>query len=322
MDGYTGSAFNRILIPLDGSPLAEQALPYARAVAASDARFIPIAVAPPPESDRDDVGRIVGSVDEVLARIEGELREQLLAAARTWLGDDTDIRPIVTTGDPAEEILRAAATCTIDLIALASHGRGSMGRALFGSVADRVSRASPVPVLIVRPRDAPIEISPIRIHRIVVPLDGSGLAANALPLAEALARRLDVPVVLVRAIEGVMVPAVYPDSFGLQVSEIEAMEADARGETAAVARNCGERGIAAHASVHAGWPFEVITSEATAGDLIVMTSHGRSGVRRWLLGSVAEKLIRSGPAPVMLVPVGARVPLTADLSSPSKLVEC
>lgn len=195
-----GSVFRRILVPLDGSFFAEQALPYALA-AAPNAEFVLLAVTPVPEAERNELGQVVASVDEVAPRLEAAARNGLRRVEGAWLNRCEHVRLEVASGDPAEEILRLAETAACDLIVIASHGRGAGGRLLFGSVADRVAHNSPIPVLIIRPVDTAIEVTRVELRRLIVPLDGSALAAQALPVAAALAKQDALPLVLLRAID-------------------------------------------------------------------------------------------------------------------------
>jgi nucleotide-binding universal stress UspA family protein len=199
------------------------------------------------------------------------------------------------------------------MIAMASHGRGMTGRLAFGSVADRIARCSAVPVLIVRPgAEAPGEPATIDIRRIVVPLDGSEVSTEALPVAVALARSTGAPVRLIQTVYPSAVllrssvgTSYYPREFlrdfanALTTSAAETLqqaESDVTAERVSVTRVVAE-----------GAPAAAIEPDIEDGDLIVMTSHGRSGLRRWLLSSVAEKQIRSGKVPVVLVPAKSRV---------------
>src|SRR6478672_7443853 len=117
MSGSGSTAFQRILVPLDGSFLAEQALPFADAISGG-AELILFSVAPPPEERRDFAGRVVSSADETEERENAEARKALRRAARVWLGERDRIRIEVVSGDPAEEILRMARVCDADLIVM------------------------------------------------------------------------------------------------------------------------------------------------------------------------------------------------------------
>ena len=141
--------------------------------------------------------------------------------------------------------------------------------------------------------------------RIVVPLDGSEFANISLTHAKLLARRLDVPVHLVRAIDPTVINRVGATSIGFDYSavdeliteeeqaattfidkQVEALEADGFSVTGVVLR---------------GYAAAAVNSTTQEGDLIVMASHGRSGVRRWFLGSVAEEIVRQSTVPVLLI---------------------
>jgi nucleotide-binding universal stress UspA family protein len=200
------------------------------------------------------------------------------------------------------------------MIAMASHGRGAVGRVIFGSVADRVARTAPVPILILRVPDDDADHGVV-VSRIVVPLDGSQIAERALPVAGALSRQLAAPVHVVRAVDPIstlpMAPAVFGAVPAVSADVTDQIWREAESEarstvTAAVSRLQAE-GIDASGGILNGSPFFAISEATQAGDLLVLTSHGRGGVRRWLLGSVAEKLLREADAPVLLVPAPERV---------------
>ena len=141
--------------------------------------------------------------------------------------------------------------------------------------------------------------------RIVVPLDGSEFANISLTHAKLLARRLDVPIHLVRAIDPTVINRVGATSIGFDYSavdeliteeeqaattfidkQVESLEADGFNVTGVVLR---------------GYAAAAVNSTTQEGDLIVMASHGRSGVRRWFLGSVAEEIVRQSTVPVLLI---------------------
>lgn len=298
------------LIPLDGSLEAEQAVPYALAMLPAGGEIVLLHVTP--------VGDLLPELLEGLAAVPGELDE--LEVARALLEqvkadrDDPRFqwRSQVVHGNPAAEILRAITHNKTDLVVMTTHGRGALGRAVFGSVADRIARSSPVPVLLVRPRPAGERAEPVTIRRLVVPLDGSDLAEAALPVAIELGTRLEQPVHLVRVVN--LAASLMPGgSFGMpalspELSEegMERAHTEARDYLAAVARRLQEGGGRVTWETVEGSPFFSLAEATSAEDLVVMTSHGRSGVVRWLLGSVAEKLVREAPGPVLLVPSAGR----------------
>jgi nucleotide-binding universal stress UspA family protein len=296
-----------ILVPLDGSALAETALPWARALLAPGGGVTLL--------------RVVAEDD---GRREGEeiAREELGRGAAALRGESAEIQvhEEVAVGDAAEVIVRVAAERAVGMIVMASHGRGAIGRWVFGSVADRVARTSPVPVLIVRAEAEAAAAEPAApvIRRLVLPLDGSPLAEEALPVAADVAARLRAPVLLVQAVDPVAIPLdagvggpVGPVSAEIYDEIAQAAEDEAQRTLAAAATQLGGTGVATSEAVLNGSPYSAIAEATRPGDLLVMTSHGRGGVRRWLLGSVAEKLVREGPVPVLLVPTAARRGLVA-----------
>lgn len=265
-----------ILVPLDGSPDAEQALPYAEALAEPGCQLILLEVGEDPDSEFFLLDRHAGSC----ARLE------------------------TANGDPAEQILRVARDLGVGAIVMTTHGRGALGRWAFGGVADAVTRRSPVPVMVVRPGEAMPEPE---MRRLVVPLDGSPLAEAALPFAQALAQQLRIPVRLLTAVDPVsLVPsAVAPAlAFDAEVysDTLDRLRSAAQGWLTTASDRLREAGIEASGEIIPGSPYVALADALQPGDVVVMTSHGRSGVTRVLLGSVAEKLIREGPSPVILVP--------------------
>lgn len=307
----TQANLTRVLVPLDGSTLAEQAIPVAAAVAGS-AELIFLQVLSAPEPLRDPAGRVSVPADDVEAVLEERAQHELTAAAGNWRGVLSGTPRLLTArGDITEQILHVAQREGCDLIVAASHGRGAIARLAFGSVADRLSRSSTVPVLIVRPRDADAEIVKPEFDRIVVPYDGSELAAEAFPIAIAFAKTLGCGVHIVRAIS----PAAYAPfpttmepmaSATVYESILATVEEEGNRSLAEAASEFSGAGINVTQALVNGAPADAIERETQPGDLIVMTSHGRSGMGRWLLGSVAEKLVRQGPTPVVLVPSSAR----------------
>lgn len=295
------------LVPLDGSQLAEQSISYAQALLPDGGELVLLHVVPELDPALSELiwtaqeiqpGQQIDAAQTVLERLKRTAADRRLR----W-------KTKVTCGDPVAEILQGVEQEGSDLIVMSTHGRGAVGRGVFGSVADRVSRTSPVPVLLVRPQPASESVAPVAIKRLVVPLDGSPLAEQALPLATELAGRLQVPVHLARAIDFsyllaptsfVMIPAdVYQET-------VSVVEADAENYLEGIANRLRAEGVQTDWKILQGSPYFSITADSQAGDLIVLTSHGRGGMLRWLLGSVAEKLVREASVPVLLVPSAGR----------------
>jgi nucleotide-binding universal stress UspA family protein len=287
-----------VLVPIDGSDRALRAVPWAAKLVGPDGKILLLRVVP-------------AQTDAALAEANGGLDE----AAR-FAGPGVAVERLVASGEPDAEIVATAAGRGVDVIAMSSHGRGAIGRALFGSVADRVSRSATVPVLILRtPTNEPASGDEVAVQRIVVPLDGSAMAERALPIATSLSRRLGVPIHVVRAVDAATVMPVVPGVFGtapVVSAEItdrvwQEAEAEAKKTVSNAVSSLQRDGFDATGALLNGSPFFAISEAVQAGDLLVLTSHGRGGVRRWLLGSVAEKLVREAPVPVVLVPAAERV---------------
>jgi nucleotide-binding universal stress UspA family protein len=301
----------RVLVPLDGSDLAEQAIPFAATIAGQTGKIVFVSVTPSPEPIRALSGRVSATAEEVQGIDRERAQEALSAAVERW-GSVLPTTPelVIETGDAAEEILNVASQQSSTYIVIASHGRGAVQRLAFGSVADRIARTTTRPVLIVRPSDAEIEPGAAKILRLLVPLDGSALSEEALPTAGDLATSLQVPVHLVQAINpsGLLMPGpgtgAYPADVYTEL--VDELETEARNNLEKAGAELSARGLSYTSAIVEGAPVIAIEDSTQDGDVIVMSSHGRSGITRWLLGSTAEKLVRSGPAPVLLVPSSKR----------------
>ena len=142
--------YERMLVPLDGSVSAEAILPFAEQVAGPlDAEMVLFRVLEPPSPIELVASAGVVSPDTFTLR-DMEAKRYLSEIERRLSKKGLRVRTRVTFGSPAEEILTAAQSTSADLIAMATRGRSGIGRALFGSVAESVLRASPVPVLLIR----------------------------------------------------------------------------------------------------------------------------------------------------------------------------
>ena len=292
--------YDRILVPLDGSEAAAAALAMAELIPSGRVRLLQV--------EPDTRGPMLTDVTELNAwRAE---REVTARADLEWAGDglrrqSRTVEPIFAFGDPSDEIVKAAADA--ELIVMATHGRGAGGRSVFGSVADRVARHAPTATLLVRGGARPAAAPPLA--RVVLSLDGSPLAERAVPAAADLADALGVPIRVVRVVEGDMVRASV--QAGMAATYTRAHEKHRREGERSVAdqvQRLRNRDLATDGEVRNGSPATELLAALAAGDVVVMTTHARGGVRRWLLGSVAEKLVRFAPGPVFLVRAGADRP--------------
>jgi nucleotide-binding universal stress UspA family protein len=203
-------------------------------------------------------------------------------------GAGLDIMVDVRWGRAADAITEAALNQHATLIALASHSYRGLKRWALGSVADDVVHATSLPVLILRgaaPTRAPV------INRIMVPIDGSALARQALPLATDLARAARAELLLLHAIAPAIADIPRFRAHDQMDSELEALADEIRAQQVAV-----------RTQVVNGHAAEVLVDAAQCGvDLIVMATHGYGGLRRWALGSVADTVLHATTTPLVLV---------------------
>jgi nucleotide-binding universal stress UspA family protein len=207
-------------------------------------------------------------------------------------------------------IIEAAESPDISMIAMATHGYSGLRRWALGSVTDKVLHATATPVFVVRgAKPAPVE--PVTFRHVMVPLDGSSLAAQALPLAADLAERARAELLLVQAVAASIetYPSVAPlGRPDLMPSEMLRMLRTRAGQQleqqAAMLR---DRGLPVAAHVVNGHAAEAIIDEAArqSVDLLVIATHGYSGLKRWALGSVTDKVLHAATTPVLLVRANA-----------------
>jgi nucleotide-binding universal stress UspA family protein len=303
--------YKRMLVPLDGSEVAEIVFPYAKELAGRlNLETVFLHVCGPHESDLLPLYRAYVEHTADIMR----LRLRQVRGKKGFSSDDkaVEARGEVAVGHPAEGILHYADKNHIDLILMATHGRSGIRRWDIGSVADKVLRASSVPVWLVR---AGLSEGTIfdkgQKMTILVPLDGSELAESVLPYVETLAERLGVEpvsVILLMACEPLDMPPIYDREasfdWGKLVEEhIVYSRQLAERYLAGVARRLEDAGLRVTSEVVEGEPADEIINCASRNpfSLIVMSSHGRSGLSRWVYGSVADKLIHGVSGPVLLV---------------------
>lgn len=305
------SPFETILVPHDGSSLADTALPYASVLTrATGATLELLRVLEELKPIFDTGGRELIWIDPAKPRAELASPEILGTAAGRLAGDGIQAKTVVRIGDPRTEILAEAATLDHPLILLARHGRGGLSRIVMGSVATRVLQMATCPVMLVRAREEDEQPEQVSLKRIAVPLDGSELSEKALPYASGLAEALGAQLHLVRVAETYRneVPETPPHiftspSYRAMLDQFEVLEREAREYLEAVAAGLESETITVTWEVLSGDPWHQLQRyvERDEPDLIVMTTHGRGGIARWFYGSVSDRLLTAASTPLLLI---------------------
>jgi nucleotide-binding universal stress UspA family protein len=296
----------RFLVPLDTSTVSEQVLPWVTLLARQLQQPLTLLSV---VAESGELNPVASMYDAVIASIMEERRQYarnyLESAQQRLVGQGLTVESEVREGSVAECIVEAATAHGAGLIAMATHGRVGPERWFLGSVADWVVRTASVPVLLVRPHEGTPPPA-TALEQIVLPLDGSPLAEAALPLASFLARSFGVPISLVRTLSFAWLATgtdPYGVDGGMSPELVAAVEDDAKQYLQQIATRLEGEGIKATATFTLGGPAEEIVDLAAGhpGSLVVMSTHGRSGLGRALLGSVTDRVLRSSVAPVLVV---------------------
>jgi nucleotide-binding universal stress UspA family protein len=272
----------KVLVPLDGSRLADGILPHVQRVLLREAAELELLRVLPLDADE---------------AVESAARRRLEEAAEGLRAQGEKARTILVKGEPAQEILAWAEKDRPDLIAMATHGRSGLTRLIRGSVAERVLRHSPVPVYLANPKGLAQPGGDVRFERVLVPLDGSDTAASILPLVLPLVRDSGAEVVLLH-VDVPEAESTHP------VPEVASRRAQKRAEAALADTRARLElsGVTTHVLGAYGDPAvqALETAQRQDVDLLAMSSHGRTGLSRWRFGSVAEKVLRECRCPVLL----------------------
>ncbi len=293
--------FERILLPLDGSEVSEMALPYGEELASK-----------------------LGS-EVILYHVRGREHQQQEHMHQTYLnrlaetvqsnikkGQPKSTEVKVTTkveaGEPTENICNLVDKNKVDLIIMtAVSASGLKVGKMLGSVTDHICQTVPIPVMLIRPQSVKQTDKKRRlVNRMLIPLDGSELSKLALPVGEELATKLKVSATLfqmatmIRPYDDGSGATAYIDYTKFDEDEKKRVSA----EMIALEKELKQRGLDVTHIVTSG--FDAANEIIEVGkkvdiDLVVMSTHGRSGLGRWVLGSVAEKVLRHGETPLLLV---------------------
>ncbi len=252
---------------------------------------------------------LAGMESVVLARTDAEVvglaRTQLEALVQREAKGDGRITTVVRTGKPFHEISLAAGAGAVDLVVIATHGHTGVKRVLLGSTAERVVRHAPCPVLTVPThalsrRDG--KTPAFKLKKILVPIDFSKISTDALPYAVLLAGHFGSEVILLNVVE--MFPIDYLLGRELTNQTMVPMMMQAEVDLKAMAASLSKSaGVSTSAIVRQGTPFAEIcdTAKTLGADMIVLTTHGYTGLKHVWLGSTAERVVRQASCPVLAV---------------------
>jgi nucleotide-binding universal stress UspA family protein len=268
----------KILLTLDGSENAEKALPWVKQFSSCEKALVVLIRVVPRNPDRGTGAQEREDAREYLLRMERELN---------FAGIATKV--LIRRGSPAREIVDAAADQGCDLIVMATRGGSRVKRWVMGGVTEQVMRMSPVPVLpvwshLARPRQG-------HVHRLIVPLDGSKRAESILWWAIRLAQILRAKLVFLH---------VYPNGGEHPRGWTGKVYESLSRRMNRIAESLSKQGIPAEFRLQRGDAAERILNFADRNDLILTTTHGYGGVKRWILGSVAEKLVHAAAVPILV----------------------
>lgn len=307
--------FRSILVPLDGSKFAEQALPIASQLARAANATLHLAEV----SHEIVVGNEFGAVAVIETRPIETVRAYLADVSSKLSGPFA--RPPVCDalrGPTIETLTRFVSDRHIDLIVMTTHGRGPVARAWLGSVADELTRSVKIPVLLLRPNDAqPTRAAADGFHHVIIALDGTPEAEVMIDPALALAKLSGADVTLLRVIEMLPTSGFELAMYGIPTPDPEllaAIRTDVQKYLERIAARLTGQGVKVRTQIaeHTHIASGILDAAKTGGcDLVVLATHGYGGLTRMILGSVTDKVVRSAETAVLVchtMPAAARKP--------------
>ncbi len=335
-----GEMFSKILVPLDGSEYAEKIGGWIVGMARPlGANIVLLAVVNPDELRLPDTsaepghpvpGRkpldkpgienpvpaissrggkptvVPGFGTQVVDRAVEFAKNYLAREAQRLDSSGVPASYHVAVGSPAEEIVKFSRENKVDMIAMATHRESALARGVLGSVTDRVLHSTSVAVMAIHPKNIMAFSGNVGAPNVVVvPLDGSVLSEAAVPVALEIAESCSSEVVFIRAVRfpyyGISGPGIeyYAGDYGIAEQRREALDYLDK-----FVRQAEEKHLKSRAHAAIGSPaFRIIEeAESLEGSMIVMSTHGAGGFKRWVIGSVTDKVVRSSGVPVLVLP--------------------
>ncbi len=295
--------FKRILVSLDGSELSELALPYAEELAGTfNSEVELVYVCESGESQYRHMYHLY--IEQIAEQVRSHIKAYRTGEKRLT----ARVKPVVLDGDPAAEIIDYAEKNDISLIVMVSHGRSGVMLWVMGSIATRVVQGTSKPMLFIRAGTPGLKVGKGEMFsKILVPLDGSDAGEVTLPYIKELTNKLKSEVTLLQVVE----PGQYVHTVGglnyilFSEQQVEAMKAETKQYLEGVKRKLINTEATLRSEVKTGNAAQEIIklADETSTRLVAISTHGRSGVKRWVSGSVAHKVLQAGHTPLLLVRV-------------------
>lgn len=278
-----------VLVPLDGSELAEQALEYATPIVERQSAKLHLVFVIPGDADASEDDRARKYLDEIGEKLGRE------------------VHPHVRLGGAADEIIETADELEDPLVVMTTHGRTGIGRWIYGSVADKVVHATEAPVLLLRSGGKGVDGEPFK--KILLPLDGSAYSESAMAFAKQMADTFGSELHVTRVAETANLYSTlgyetYAPGAGQPMSDVvDRMIADIHQYISQVCKDLRDDGYQVQGVVLEGFAGEELIKyeKQVSPDLVVMATRGRSGFERFVFGSVAERVLKAGKTPVLMV---------------------
>ncbi|MFQ6026653.1 MAG: universal stress protein [Dehalococcoidia bacterium] len=299
------TVYTRILVPLDGSELAERVLPYVSLLGNRlQSRIELLRVIEPISDELSDPDHGVDP-HRISASMVSHAQDYLAKVAASLNNEGLTVSCTVHEGDPASYIVGEAEKDPDTLVAISTHGRSGIRRWTLGSVTDKVLQATINPLLIIRAGDQEATTTEVKLKTVIVPLDGSPVGEGILPHLTPLVAALGLKVTLLQVTPPAEEYYRYMDYPVADYGDLsKEVDTQALAYFCRVSRKLRQQGVSSieERLIH-GHPAAAIVDYAskTPDSLVAMGTHGRSGVGRWILGSVTDRVVQQSGDPVLVI---------------------
>ena len=293
--------FSKILVPLDGSELAEAIIPYVGRLASTLGAELVMFSAIDPGLERNQEALRQATENAANYHHEVQTRSSISAISQ------------VEPGEPYQAIVKAQSDLGCDLVAMSTHGRTGIMRGVLGSVSDRVLHLIDVPILLFSPQGVsqdPTGGSSPKVESIVVPLDGSELSEEVVPYVEQLAIELSARVILLQSISVRTPEDPFGGGYVVDPAPVEEeLAKQAESYLSSISKILSDKGVEVQQQVLFDTPHSAIiqVAQSNPNSLVAMGTRGQSGVTRLIVGSVTSRVVRECGSPILVVPPRSNV---------------